>query len=295
MGSIAFIGDRSTTTTLAVAIGWAPRAGAKQDRAAHAGQDRTETAQQPSSSPLVVEVDPTGGSLAAWLDMPANPSLSTIVAQGGTITPRSLEPMVRSSPDGLAIIPAPFRSREASRAVAESCRTLLPALADDERTALLDVGRLTPADGVPPTIQGASSLVLCHRQEAASARAAAVRLERLAESVELLAHLDRPLTIALIGDEPYGGDEVIEYLLSDGSRIATPNAVPTLVTLPDDALCAAVLAGRVGVSARRLARLPLMRAARALGAQLRTAQAESPHTSPDSSPPATPRSFGGVA
>lgn len=264
MGTIAIIGDRTTTTTLAIAAGW-----------------NAET------TPLVVEVDPSGGSLAAWLDMPVNPSLSTIVAQGGTPTWRGLEPMVRTSRQGLRIIPAPVRSREAGRAIDESCRALLPMLAADRgRTTLLDLGRSAPADGVPRTALGAEAVVVCHRQEPASARAAAVRLERLAETVEVLARLDVPLTIALIGDQPYAGDEVLEYLV-DADVVTSPSE-PSLLIVPVDPLCAAVLAGRIGVSARRLARLPLMRAARSLVEHIasQTAASTGPDpTSPDLTPP----------
>lgn len=240
MGTIAIIGDRTTTTTLAIAAAW-----------------------NGEPSPLVVEVDPAGGSLAAWLDMPANPSLSTIVAQGGTPTWSGLEPMVRTSRQGLRIIPAPVRSREAGRAIDESCNALLPMLATENAgTTLLDLGRVFPADGVPRTARGAEAVVVCHRQEPASARAAAVRLERLAETVELLGPLDVSLTIALIGDQPYDGDEVLDYLVD--ADAAMSSTALNLVVVPVDPLCAAVLAGRVGVSARRLARLPLMRAARSM-------------------------------
>ncbi|MDX2381574.1 MAG: hypothetical protein QNM02_17660 [Acidimicrobiia bacterium] len=291
-GSIAFIGDRTTTTTLAVAVAWngTDRNWTPWNRTPRNRTTDGETAQDAPRAPLVVEVDPAGGSLAAWLDMSTNPSLSTVVAQGGALHRDDLEPLIRTSPRGLQIIPAPVRSREANRAVDEASHGLLQTLADDvHRTALLDVGRLVPSSGVPSTVHGASAIVLCHRQEPASARAAAVRLERLAESVELLAHLDRPLTIVLIGDQPYGGHEIIDYLLGDESRIATAIAIPRLIPLPDDPLCAAVLAGRVGVSTRRLGRLPLMRAARALAAHLRanlrTAELGEPTTTAHSSGP----------
>jgi hypothetical protein len=283
VGSIAIIGDRTTTTTLSIAAAWneTARDRATRNRRGRNRTGRNETEQEGWDAPLVVEVDPAGGSLAAWLDMPTNPSLSTIVAQGSALQSDGLEPLIRTSPHGLHIIPAPVRSREASRAVDEASRSLLPTLSDDSRrTALFDVGRLVPAAGVPPTVQGASAIVLCHRQDPASARAAAVRLERLAESVELLAHLDRPLTIVLIGDQPYSGDEIVDYLLRDELRIATPAAVPTLIPFPEDPLCAAVLAGRVGVSTRRLARLPLMRAARTLASHLRAAESCEPEAIP---------------
>jgi hypothetical protein len=61
MGTIAVLGDHATTTTLAIAAMW--------------------TAEP---APIVIEADASGGSLAAWLGVPVNPSLSTIVAQTST-------------------------------------------------------------------------------------------------------------------------------------------------------------------------------------------------------------------
>lgn len=259
MGTIAFLGDDTTTTALAVAATWSAE-----------------------PAPTVIESDASGGSLAAWLGVPVNPSLSTIVARthaldsdptvahtdrddplGGT-----LDVLVRTSAAGLRFVPAPVRSREADRAIDEAARSLLPRLAASERTALVDVGRFVPAVGMPRPALGARSVVLCHRQESASAGAAAVRLERLAESVEVVTRLDVPITIALIGDQPYGGDEILCYLDGDEADDHTAGAPPSLVTLPVDPLAAAVLAGRAGVSPRRLRRLPLLRAAASLATHL---------------------------
>jgi hypothetical protein len=152
--TIAFLGDNTTTTSLAVATSW------------------------PSARrPVLVEVDRSGGSLAAWQGMPANPSLSTIVADskpaattgnGGESCWRLLEPRIRTSPRGVRFVPAPIRSLEAGRAVEESCNALLPGLAASaELTALLDVGRIVPADGIPRAARGATAIVVCHRQAAA--------------------------------------------------------------------------------------------------------------------------------
>jgi hypothetical protein len=52
MGTIAVLGDHATTTTLAIAAMW--------------------TAEP---APIVIEADASGGSLAAWLGVPVNPSL----------------------------------------------------------------------------------------------------------------------------------------------------------------------------------------------------------------------------
>jgi hypothetical protein len=99
--------------------------------------------------------------------------------------------------------------------------------------------------------------VVVHRQANQSARAAAVRLQRLADHLDALSTSPAAIVIAIVGDVPFDLGE-IESFLAD-SVGATP-----VVGLPVDELASAVLGGRTGVSERRLARLPLMRAARDL-------------------------------
>ncbi len=71
-----------------------------------------------------------------------------------------------------------------------------------------------------------------------------------------------------MGDAPFGHAEIDRFVADAGGR--TP-----VVPVPNDPLAAAVLAGRTGVSARRLARLPLMRAAGDLAAAVHHILAES--------------------
>jgi hypothetical protein len=105
--------------------------------------------------------------------------------------------------------------------------------------------------------------VIVHRQAAASAPAATVRIERLVESIEDLAHLDAAFVLAVIGRSPFDPAEVGQFVSQ-----AVPGTLLHTVTLSDDPLAAATLAGRSGVSARRLRRLPLMRDAAGLAADL---------------------------
>jgi hypothetical protein len=245
MTVLAVFGDCATTSALALAAGWPA-----EERA------------------LVVEADRRGGSLAAWLDVPLSPSLSTVVttlhAADSSGDGRSawtvVDPLVRRAPSGTRFVPAPFRAREAGRAVAEAERLLVPLLAArHDLAAIVDLGRLDLVDEEPATIRHADAAVLCHRQEPSSARAASVRLERLAEQVDALRGLGCRPVLALIGEEPFGGDEVARFL---GEDVEWRPLAP-------DPLAAAVLAGRSGVSERRLARLPLLRTARRLVDDLR--------------------------
>ncbi len=249
MSIVALIGDGTTTTSLAVASGWPD-----------------------TEPPLVMEADPSGGSLAAWLDTPALPSLATVVtqftrpddaeaaAQTGRRTDvlAALEPSVHRPSAGVAFVAAPTRSIAASRAVEEAATVVFPALAaTDEFTAIVDTGRHGGHLPLPPVLRHSDVIVACHRQSAASARAGAVRLERFAEQIVHWSTGGRALIPMVIGDEPFDPDEIGRFLVarSDGAPIHA------LHVLADDPLAAAVLAGREGVSARRLQRLPLMRSA----------------------------------
>lgn len=243
MASVAIVGDATTTTSLALAAGWP----------------------ESERDLVVIEIDPTGGSLAAWLDVPLTPSLSNLVTAlhgtpGATLPAMraTVDAMVRRSDAGISFVPAPFRTREARSAVTEAERTLLPLIDRfDDRVNLLDAGHLDPGR-VPVACRHAALTLVCHRQDSSSAPAATVRLERLAEAVDVLRAAGHKVGIVLIGDEPFGLDEVVDF--------AAPDAPGWVLDV--DPLAAAVFAGRSGVSARRLARLPLVRSAAVVAAVL---------------------------
>lgn len=239
MSIIAVIGDCTTTTTVAIAASWPV-----------------------VDDVVVLEADRSGGSLAGWLDTPPTPSLSTIVANAHALdaAPAAawfvVESMVRRSASGIRFIAAPVRAREAGRAIGEASAALFPMFASlSEPTVLADCGRHTPVDPLPTIVSLATAIVLVHRQSDASAPAASVRLERLAEVVQELAPLGIPIVLGVIGDRPFDLDEIHRFV-ADGADIVSA------ASLADDALSAAVLAGRTGVSTKRLRRLPLLRSAR---------------------------------
>ena len=238
MGIVALVGDATTTTAVALAAAWS-------------AEDEV----------IVLEFDPSGGSLAAWMDTPAVPSLSTFVASrsasmidGGSPTWRDVEAIVHGSDSGLRFIAAPARSREAARSIGEASISMLPVLTASSATVLADAGRTRPADGIPAIVARAADIVIVHRQDPASPGAASVRLERLVESTEQLGVLDGRLHLAVIGDDPFDVDEIAAYVATHAS-VTIESATAVAV----DPLSAMVLAGRPGVSAKRLSRLPLLR------------------------------------
>jgi hypothetical protein len=245
---VAVVGDCTTTTCVALAATW-------------------PTGNPDPPDVVVLEADPSGGSLAGWLDTPSSPTLGTLVAnttsEAGrtTATMSTIESMVLTSDSGVRLIAAPIRSIPARRAIDEAGATLIPALASARSlVALADLGR-SRLDESRPILNHSALVVVTHRQVPTSPAAEAVRLERLIETVE---HVGAPIVLGLIGGDPFDPSEIAEFVST-----SVPGAVSDSFVLADDALAAAVLAGRTGVSARRLSRLPLMRSARAAALRLR--------------------------
>jgi hypothetical protein len=247
MTIVALAGDATTTTALALFGAWPSPA----------------TPRGPI--PVVVEADPSGGSLAAWLDTAVMPSLSAVVAAlhsdhddgglGGAWA--TIDPFVRRAASGVRFIPAPYRASEARGAVEQAAADLFPALAQsDEVVALLDLGRID-ATRPPEGLRYASVVLICHRQETSSPAAATVRLERLAEAVTTCSSIaPTAVDVVLIGGVPFGHGEVGPFVGARCHELAV------------DPLAAAVFGGRQGVSAKRLSRLPLVRTASQLAEEI---------------------------
>jgi MinD-like ATPase involved in chromosome partitioning or flagellar assembly len=245
MTVIAVIGDCTTTTCVALAAGWAV------------------------DDVLVLEADPSGGSLAGWLDTPSSPSLATIVANTGVressdgAVLSTVSAMTQRSTSGVRFVAAPLRTLAARRAIEEATAFVVPALGVSDVVTLADLGRRDPTNLPTDIVAAAAATLVVHRQHAASPAAEAVRLERLIELVEHLAAHARTVMIAVVGSDPFDPAEIAQHV-----EASVPGAVGEVVTLADDPLAAAVLAGRAGVSANRLRRLPLMRSAATVASRL---------------------------
>ena len=135
MAVVAVTGDACTTTAVVLAAAW-PASGPVDDvdeRGRRAAVSRRPAPRDrgtgPPDSMLLVEADPTGGDLAAWMDLPAGASLSTVITQSPDGSWDEIARHIRCSAAGLPVIPAPTSAREAARAVAEAGRNLVPTLA----------------------------------------------------------------------------------------------------------------------------------------------------------------------
>lgn len=235
MAIVGVTGDAATTTAVALAAAWPA-----------------------SDDVLVVEADPTGGDLAAWFDLPVSPSLSTVVTRVLDGAWPEIERHTRLADNGIRLLPAPSGAGEAAQVLGEAARAVVPTLAGlRSPVTIADVGRMPAVPSAHPFLAAAAVTVIVHRQATQSARAAAVRLQRLVDQVDVVSTAATAPVIAIVGAAPYSVDDVESFV-----RDAV-GAVP-VVGLPVDELAAAVFGGRTGVSTRRQARLPLSRAARDL-------------------------------
>lgn len=245
MGIVAVAGDACTTTSVALASAWPV-----------------------SDDVILVEADQSGGDLAAWFDLPVTPSLSTVVTRVLDGAWPEVERLTRLAESGVRLISAPARAGEAGQAVGESARSLVTTLAAlRSPVTIADTGRLQPSPAAHPFVGSAAVTIVVHRQSQQSSRAAAVRLQRLAEQLDMFATTPSTVIVAVVGATPFDIGEIESFLA--GSVGST-----TIIGLPVDDLAAAVFGGRTGVSERRLARLPLVRAARDLAVVAERALAE---------------------
>jgi MinD-like ATPase involved in chromosome partitioning or flagellar assembly len=178
--------------------------------------------------------------------------------------------LARRSESGLRFVPNAIRSTAADRAIEEATTIVIPALASSTDVVLADVGGRRTDHLRSPVVRSAAAVVVVHRQTTASAAAGSVRIDRLVETVEALAHIDAALVLAVIGRSPFDPQEIGAFV-----EQAVPDTVHHTAAIADDPLAAATIAGRVGVSAKRLRRLPLMRDAARLAGTLSVLAAES--------------------
>ena len=212
MTLLAVCGDASTTTAYALAALW------------------------PSPDVLLVEVDPSGGDLAAWLDLPEQPGVATAVTMAPTGSWPVIEAQVqRHGP--LPVLVMPILAAEAAIAAREAAARLVPTLsALAGVTAIADCGRCVPS-ALSPVVTQAAIVAVTIRQPSMSPRAAAAHLDRVRELVAALDARAMPTVAVLIGEEPYGASEIAEFLSGP------MGTVPVLV-LADDPVGAAMVAGR---------------------------------------------------
>lgn len=208
-----------TTTALALAASW------PSDRRA-----------------VLVELDPAGGDVGAWLGLPAEPGVGTLAAAGrhGLDWTRALDHCQRLTA-GSSVLVGPPGADQARHAVAMVAADLEHRSdMTSEADLLVDCGRLDPESPATGAIRNANLVVLVSRPDVAALGHLAELVARLGSSC--------PVQIALVGRGPYPPEEVSAAIGAD-----------VLGVLAHDPEGAALIAE--GGRGSRIRRSPLLRSA----------------------------------
>lgn len=209
---------------------------------------------------LLVEADPFGGVIAPRFGLGDTPGLSTLAAQTrGGFDDAAVEAHTQRLPGGLRVLVGPASPEEAQAVWRDAAGPLAEWAAAGSVDVIVDRGRLLP--GVPPSTSSEKHLVLVvARPTVDQLRSASIRRAALAA-----AGFDASLL--LVGDRPYGSDEV-----------AATMRVPVAGVVAWDPKTAATLAGMAG-TVRDLRRSLLVRSAATLAERL-AAEPESDRSEP---------------
>ena len=204
---------------------------------------------------LLVEAAEDGGALAARFGLPVEPGLTTLVAasrhgSNGDQPAALLGDHVQVLPgtDRIDALVSPPSLEVAQALLRTAAGRLAGLLGQAETDVLVDAGRLPATALAAPLLAGADRLVLVVRPRVEELTALAHRLPHLSA-------LGPAPELLLVGNRPYGPDEVTDTL-----------GVPVVGVLAHDPDAAEALAA-VG-SPRRLARSPLLRTATGVVDQL---------------------------
>jgi hypothetical protein len=192
----------------------------------------------------VLEADPDGGVLAVRYGLARNPGLSDLAA--AVREPPSADALWRSAQHLGGELPAVLAPESGDIAAGILADVAAPlgswCAALDGVDVIADCGRLNARAPTGPVLAAASDVLVVARPRAEELHPAAHRLRAVASTVTLSG-------LILVGDRPYGRDEVASQL---GVRVAG--------VVAHDPRAAAALAG--GGSARTLRRSALLRSVR---------------------------------
>ena len=158
---------------------------------------------------LAVEAAEDGGGMAARFGLPPEPGLTTLAAAiRHHPDPHALQPHVQPLPgtDGRITALVGPAAVEVAQPLLRAVAGRLAALLDTaEETVLVDTGRLGPAAAAGPLIDRADRLLLV-------ARPRVEELHTLAQRLPALRELGPAPELLLVGDTPYGPDEIAATL-----------------------------------------------------------------------------------
>jgi hypothetical protein len=211
--------------------------------------------QRAGRSPFLVEADPDGGVLPARFGLGHRPSLTELgVRARSTIRADDLWQVAQALPvpganrvvPVVVAHPSADQCQAALRTVGPRLGALLDSLPDHDVVA--DVGRFRPGSPALALVEEASLVLVVLRPRLDEIDAAAQRVTALNDAA--------PVGLVLVGERPYAAAEVASVL-----------GIGVVGVIAEDPRSAAALRGEGG---HGVARLPLLRSARALAHSIAT-------------------------
>ena len=152
---------------------------------------------------LLVELDPSGGSLECWTGATGEPGLIR-VANGmrRAVNPEMLRAHAVSAPPGVRSVLAPTAGALAEATIAITGDRLVPALAEQEATVVVDAGRWSRSQSTARRITGCDAIGVVCAPTVDGVEAARWLIEPLRATAA------GPVMLVLVGDRPYSPSEV---------------------------------------------------------------------------------------
>lgn len=214
---------------------------------------------EPGADCMVVEVDPAGGDIGTWFDLPLTPGLVSIAARSRLENdPELVWRHAQRLPGGLPVIPAPVRADQTRAALANLDADNLHRAAQPERAVVFaDCGRLDQGSPAMPIVEIADHTLVV-------ARAQTTDLIHVASRVPALVRTTRRLGLVLVG-RGHAPSEVAREL-----------GIPVVGTVPEDRQGGAIFTGPSAPRTTWRSRRRMMRSAARIAAQVAAAIPRTP-------------------
>jgi MinD-like ATPase involved in chromosome partitioning or flagellar assembly len=207
---------------------------------------------------LLVEADLFGGVIGTRYGLGDTPGLSSLAALArGGLDEEAVWSHAQRLPGGVPMLVGPASADEAHAVLRDVAGVLCDwSAAHSEVDVIVDCGRIAPGSPTTDVLAKADAAMVLARPSLDQLRAAAFRVAALEGS-------GAKVSLLLVGDSPYGPDEVAATLQAD-----------VVGVIAWDPRAAATLAGTRG-AARDLRRSPLVRSAATLAEGLASASPRS--------------------
>lgn len=181
-----------------------------------------------AAEPVLVEMAVSGGVVAGWYDLPAEPGLGTLALAIGADPPELLA-HAQELPGGLPAVVAPPSGSRVAKLLGARATALAAYLRETDATVVADCGRISVDTPLRPVLESSTLVGVVIRPTREDFRLAATALAEL----NTVAANPLPAGWVLVGESPWSVEEIMAQY-----------GLPVLATIADDANGADAVAGR---------------------------------------------------